>query len=107
MLRTALLAAAAVLAATGAYAQTVVSLKHTAPDGALTGFLLTDGTVLVQGYGYTDWYRLTPDNSGSYVNGTWTRAAGLPSGYAPDASASAVLADGRLLMAGGEYNFGN
>ena len=32
--------------------------------------------------------------------------ASLPSGYEPDAFASAVLADGRLLIEGGEYNFG-
>ncbi len=31
----------------------------------------------------------------------------LPSGYVPDAYASAVLADGRLVMVGGEYNNGN
>ena len=32
--------------------------------------------------------------------------ASLPSGYEPDAFASAVLADGRVIVAGGEYNFG-
>ena len=68
---------------------------------------MTDGTVLAQGGNDSDWWKLTPDITGSYVNGTWTQVASLPSGYAPDAEASAVLADGRLLIEGGEYNFGN
>ncbi len=68
---------------------------------------MTDGTVLAQGGNDSDWWKLTPDITGSYVNGTWTQVASLPSGYAPDAEASQVLADGRLLIEGGEYNFGN
>ena len=68
---------------------------------------MTDGTVMAQGYDDSDWWKLTPDNNGSYVNGTWTQLSSLPSGYSPEAFASAVLADGRLLILGGEYNFGN
>jgi hypothetical protein len=49
---------------------------------------------------------LTPDNSGSYVNGTWSQAASLPVGYSPLYFASAVLPDGRVIVEGGEYNFG-
>jgi hypothetical protein len=30
-----------------------------------------------------DWYKLTPDNTGGYVNGTWTRLASLQPGYIP------------------------
>jgi len=62
---------------------------------------------MAQGGGDSDWWKLTPDNTGSYVNGTWTKLAGLPTGYVPDAFASAVLADGRLIIEGGEYNNGN
>lgn len=62
---------------------------------------------MAQGNGDSDWYKLTPDINGSYVNGTWTRLASLPAGYVPDAFASAVLADGRLVIVGGEYNNGN
>ena len=69
-------------------------------------FLLTDGTVMFQGSSPATWYKLTPDNTGNYVNGTWTQLATLPAGYAPDAFASAVLADGRVLIEGGEYNNG-
>jgi hypothetical protein len=88
-------------------AQTIQSLTHQPPDGAQLTFQLTDGTVMAQGYGDSDWWRLTPDNNGSYLNGTWTQLASLASGYSPDAFASAVLADGRLLIEGGEYNYGN
>jgi len=69
--------------------------------------LMTDGTIMVQGYQGQDWYKLTPDINGSYANGTWTQLASLASNYDPYAMAEAVLADGRLLIEGGEYNFGN
>ena len=87
-------------------AQSLKRLTHQPPDGAGIGFLLTDGTVIYQGNALSDWWKLTPDNTGSYVNGTWTKAASLPAGYVPDAFASAVLADGRLVIVGGEYNNG-
>jgi len=86
-----------------ASAQSIQILTHQPPDGAGIGFLLTDGTVLYQGNAESDWYKLTPDNTGSYVNGTWAKMASLPSGYVPDAFASAVLADGRVVITGGEY----
>ena len=85
-------------------AQTLKPLVHQPPGGANLGFLLTDGTVLFQGNSSSDWWRLTPDNKGSYLNGTWKQAASLPAGYVPDAFASAVLADGRVVIVGGEYN---
>jgi hypothetical protein len=49
---------------------------------------LTDGTVLVQSQGpgnngTNKWWRLKPSATGSYVNGTWSQAAALPSNYAP------------------------
>ena len=66
--------------------------------------LLTDGTVIVQQFNTSNWYKLTPDAFGSYVNGTWSQIASLPSGYAPDYYASAVLPDGRVIVEGGEYN---
>jgi hypothetical protein len=59
-----------------------------------------------------NWYRLIPNISGSYINGSWSAftlgdkntIAGMPSGYAPLFYASAVLPDGRLIVNGGEYN---
>jgi hypothetical protein len=86
-----------------ALAQTITRLAHQPPNGAGIGFLLTDGTVMYQGNSLSDWYKLTPDNTGSYVNGGWSKMASLPTGYVPDAFASAVLADGRLVIIGGEY----
>ncbi len=99
--------ALACLAALPAAAQTSKTLKHQPPNGAGIGFLMTDGTVIYQGNNLSDWYKLTPDITGSYVNGTWSQIASLPSGYVPDAFASDVLADGRLVIMGGEYNNGD
>ncbi|HLY04549.1 MAG TPA: hypothetical protein VKR31_02265 [Rhizomicrobium sp.] len=85
----------------------MTALKNQPPDGSQLSFLLTDGTVLAQGYNNSDFWVLAPDNTGSYVNGTWKQVGSLQSGYSPSASASQVLADGRVLVEGGEYNFGN
>jgi len=71
-----------------------------------TALLLTDGRVLVQVPNTSDWWTLTPDLTGSYINGTWTQVASLPPDYGPQYFASAVLADGRVVVMGGEYNFG-
>jgi hypothetical protein len=92
-------------------AQTWTPLTHQPTFGASTALQLTDGTIMVQeavnGYGTGQWWRLTPDNTGSYVNGTWSQLASMPSGYAPTYYASAVLVDGRVIVEGGEYNLGN
>ncbi len=88
-----------------AAAQTFTNLTHQPPDGVIITMQMTDGTVLAQGSNDSDWWKLTPDIKGSYVNGTWSRMADLPSGYSPYAQAEAVLADGRLIISGGEYNF--
>ena len=82
-------------------------------------YLLTDGTVLAQNGDRTvpGWWKLTPDQSGSYINGTWTQVASPPNCpnnypgasadtiYSPLYYASAVLSDGRFIMMGGEYNY--
>ncbi|HWA91324.1 MAG TPA: hypothetical protein VG889_14905 [Rhizomicrobium sp.] len=93
------------LVATCANAQTFTDLTHQPPDGALITYQLTDGTVLAQGNGESDWYQLTPDIMGSYKNGNWKKVANLQPGYQPLYFAGAVLADGRLAIIGGEYNF--
>lgn len=84
--------------------QTLQTLVNQPPDGAGIGLLLTDGTVMFQGNGCSDWWKLSPDISGSYVKGKWKQAASLPSGYSPLYFASAVLADGRVVIEGGEYS---
>jgi hypothetical protein len=104
LLNKVLLALASVVLSGISSAQTLQTLTHQPPAGVGMSFLLTDGTVMFQGNSVANWYKLTPDNTGSYLNGTWTKLASLPAGYAPDAFASAVLADGRVLIEGGEYN---
>lgn len=79
-------------------------LKHQPTFQTDTALLLTDGTVMMHQYNSGIWWRLTPTNTGSYVNGTWTQLASMQSGYAPLYFASAVLPDGRVLVEGGEYN---
>ncbi|MDB5692128.1 MAG: hypothetical protein JWO81_1191 [Alphaproteobacteria bacterium] len=90
---------------------TLRTLANQPPVGVYLAMLLTDGTVMAQanptgapGMSAGDFYRLTPDASGDYAAGTWSRLAAPPAGYAPYASAEAVLADGRVLFVGGEYN---
>ena len=71
-----------------------------------TAFLLTDGSVLMQecmfGYGTRRWWKLVPDNLGSYFNGTWRRVHDSHVGR--KYFASAIFANGRLLVCGGEYS---
>jgi Galactose oxidase, central domain len=87
------------------------SLSRQPPFNAGAMLLLTDGTVMVhdqgtKNSGTSNWWRLTPDVNGSYLNGTWSKLASLPAGYAPLYFACAVLADGRVIIEGGEYNNG-
>ncbi len=66
--------------------------------------LMTDGTVIATRACTGQWYKLTPDITGSYLNGTWTQIATMPSGYGPLFGGSGVLPDGRVIFEGGEYN---
>ncbi len=98
------------LAAVGvASAQSWQPLAHQPSFTAGQALLLTDGTVMVHhedpNDGFSDWWKLTPDINGSYVNGTWTQIASLVSTYGPLFFASAVLPDGRVIIEGGEQNF--
>jgi hypothetical protein len=79
------------------------------PGGASTPLLLTDGSVLIQNAGLfgedAKVFKLTPDIHGSYTNGTWKQVASKP--FISTAGAEAVLADGRVIIEGGEYsNYG-
>lgn len=93
-------------AATLAYSQSWIPLVNQPNDllSLSNPLLLTDGTVILHQYCGRSWYKLTPDQFGSYVNGTWSRIASLPEGYAPLYFGSAVLRDGRVIIEGGEYN---
>src|ERR1700681_4912200 len=88
-----------------------------------TMLLLTDGTAICHENNTAYWWKLAPDASGNYSNGTWTRTAPMQNftippntivyddqnnnnqvnlsnitvPYAPTYYASAVLADGHLF----------
>ena len=77
------------------------------PGDAVTNpILLTDGRVMLFGAGTRNVYLLTPDSFGKYKTGTVKQIASLPAGYCPLYFASATLPDGRVIIAGGEYNCG-
>jgi len=125
------LASAALLVSTAAtHAQTIQTLPNQMPEIPIYGFLMTDGTAMVQGSNQTltlngktygdpngslsHWYKLTPDKKGDYLNGTWSRLADavaykqvgsqfVRTPYEPYAGAGAVLGNGRLALVGGEY----
>ena len=81
------------------------SLAQQPPETGYLCLLLTDGSVMMQSVKDASvFYKLTPDAFGSYVNGTWRQLSSPPAGYAPYDGAQAVLADGRVLFVGGEYN---
>jgi len=110
LLPTLAFASVALLSIAGvAGAQSWQPLTHQPSFTAGQALLLTDGTVMVHredpNDGYSEWYKLTPDINGSYVNGTWSQIASLSSNYGPLFFASAVLADGKVIIEGGEQNF--
>jgi hypothetical protein len=84
-------------------------LTHPATFNAGALALLTDGTVLIHSEqsALGNWYKLTPDINGSYVNGAIAPISSLPAGYTPLYFSSAVLTDGRYVVEGGEYNQGS
>jgi hypothetical protein len=90
---------------TPSQSQTWTPLSHAPGFAPSTALLLTDGTVMVQATDSGSWWKLTPDLTGSYINGTWSQLASMPTGYGPLYYASAVLPDGRVIVEGGEYNF--
>jgi len=85
---------------------TWTSLTNNLGQNLSNPLLLTDGTVIAHVSCTPNWYKLTPDITGSYVNGTWSSIASLPPGYEPRFFGSAVLPDGRVIIEGGEYNVG-
>ena len=79
------------------------------PANAGTMLLLTDGSVLVHDEPNTNvvsgsnrWYRLRPDSAGNYRTGAWQQLHNGPN--SPLYFACSVLRDGRVFVAGGEYN---
>lgn len=90
-------------------------LNNTPSFSVDTMLLLTDGSVMCHEYETANWHKLVPDAKGDYVKGTWEAMTPLPANApipqngpvdAPLYYASAVLKDGRVFAAGGEYNAG-
>jgi len=70
---------------------------------------LTDGTVLIEQYQSSNWWKLTPQPfTLNYQQGKLTGVQPFPTSmnYAPKFFASAMLPDGRVIVEGGEYNNG-
>ncbi len=102
-------ACAAILAAMPnlAPAQTWTPLTNPTPDGiqAYRMRLLTDGTVMAQNGTSRNWLRLTPDATGSYINGTWSTTSIAPMSTNRFSFPSEVLQSGKVWILGGE-NYG-
>jgi hypothetical protein len=73
------------------------------PSGLQYGLVMSDGTVICANGG-NGWYRLTPDIHGSYINGTWSQITSM--NYSRLFFSSAVLTNGNVYVAGGEYGGG-
>jgi hypothetical protein len=90
---------------------TWTQVANPVPNNEVAGtmLLLSDGTVLTNatpnGGSSPNWFKLTPDSTGSYANGTWSPIHDSGTGrlyYSSD-----VLPDGRIFVAGGEYTGAN
>ena len=99
---------------TGSWARLSQFSNSKPPFPVSTMLLLTNGTVMCQ-EAFTNvndgkknfppsnrWSLLSPDESGDYVHGSWSDLS--PMYNSRNFYASAVLADGRVFVAGGEYS---
>ena len=86
----------------GTWADVTAALPFT--HGPWAPQQMTDGSVVIQDFCSSNWYRLAPDNKGSYANGTWSQIASMPSGYQPLFFATQILPSGQMVVNGGEYN---
>lgn len=86
--------------------QNWTTLSNAVPQedaGQLT-LLLPNGQLFVHGGGGNaspDWYLVTPDSSGNYVDGIWTQAGSM--NVARLYFGSTVLPNGEVFVVGGEY----
>src|SRR4029077_7411740 len=100
-----LVAALAAPAVSAEAAGTGSPLAHQTPSISPNGnpslmLLLSDGTVMVEndptGNGGTNWFRLTLDSHGSYVNGKWSMRT--PMLYSRAGCASDILTNGQVFV---------
>jgi hypothetical protein len=81
-------------------AGTWTPLVNLVPEHISNMMLLSDGTVLANGFEDNTWYKLTPDSKGSYANGTWSQMASMA--YQRLYYQSDMLPSGKIFVAGGE-----
>ena len=83
-------------------------LTNLLPDafGATHEMLLSDGTVMIQDGGAQTtsnrWYKLAPDATGSYINGTFSPRASMS--LERLFFGSNVLPSGKVFLVGGEFS---
>jgi Kelch motif len=77
-------------------------LTHQPMFNTSTMILLTDGRIMVQEEATAHWHALSPDPSGSYIDGQWSTLSDMS--IWRRYYASGVLRDGRVLVCGGEQN---
>jgi hypothetical protein len=66
-----------------------------------TMLLLSSGQVMINGYNDKTWYLLSPNSSGSYTGGSITDVASMSASRL--FYGSAILANGQMMVVGGEY----
>ena len=82
-------------------------LTNLLPDtfGPAAEMMLSDGTAMILGGGDVvaskNWYKLTPDASGSYINGTFSPRASMS--LERLFFGSNVLPSGKVFLVGGEF----
>jgi hypothetical protein len=88
-------------------------LNNPQPANIDAMLLLTDGSIMCKEYETPNWHKLIPDKESEYANATWLTLSPMPNNApvgqngpanAPLYFASAVLRDGTVFCAGGEYN---
>ncbi len=94
--------AAALASDTRSEWQPLTNQAPSGPNGVQLMIQGTDGSILVQAYDGQTWMKLTPDEKGSYINGTWTTLASEP--VARLYFASQIMPDDKLFVVGGEYS---
>lgn len=77
-------------------------LKNQPTFNTSTMFLLSDGRVMVQEEATAHWHALTPDDNGSYIDGTWSVLADMA--FWRRYYSSGTLKDGRIIVVGGEQD---
>jgi len=77
-------------------------LLHQPTFQVSTMLLLSNGTVMVQEEATPHWHALTPDDTGSYINGTWSSLKDMS--FWRRYYASGMLKSGKIVLIGGEQS---